>query len=167
MVPYQILIFLAAGTVFLFIFLYFVPVNLWITAIFSGVRIEIFELVFMRIRRVPPGLIVKNLIHLSKAGINVSTAELETHHLAGGNLDKVTRGMIAAKNSGQELAWQEATKLDLSGQDIEYHLKKKMLETEGGIDQLRGQLSAAILHDLDADEIREVARVMERMKPFK
>jgi uncharacterized protein YqfA (UPF0365 family) len=78
----------------LFIFLYFVPVNLWITAIFSGVRIEIFELVFMRIRRVPPGLIVKNLIHLSKAGINVSTAELETHHLAGGNLDKVTRGMI-------------------------------------------------------------------------
>jgi hypothetical protein len=121
----------------------------------------------MRIRRVPPGLIVKNLIHLSKAGINVSTAELETHHLAGGNLDKVTRGMIAAKNSGQELAWQEATKLDLSGQDIEYHLKKKMLETEGGIDQLRGQLSAAILHDLDADEIREVARVMERMKPFK
>ena len=153
--------------IFLFIFLYFVPVNLWITAIFSGVRIELFELVFMRIRKTPPSLIINNLILMNKAGISITTAELETHYLAGGNVEKMTRAMISAKNSGQDLTWKEAAAIDLSGKDIEYTLRKIKLEKDGGIDQLRNQLSSAMLNDLDTDELKEVARVVENMKSFR
>jgi uncharacterized protein YqfA (UPF0365 family) len=86
MTPMTMLIILVLGIVFLFIFLYFVPVNLWITAIFSGVKVGLFELVFMRIRKVPPGIIVRELITANKAGIQVTTSDLETHYLAGGNV---------------------------------------------------------------------------------
>ena len=61
-------------------FLYFVPLNLWITALFSGVRVGLFELVFMRIRKVPPNVIVESLITATKAGLQVSTSEIETHY---------------------------------------------------------------------------------------
>ncbi len=160
---YHFLIFIAVGIIFLFIILYFIPVNLWITAIFSGVKVDLMELVFMRIRKVPPGLIINNLIRLSKLGIGVSTSELETHYLAGGNLENVTNGMIKAKNQDQELSFKEAAVLDLSGKNIEYHLKKKLIETESGIDVLRQQLSDAILKKLDSDQVKEVARVVDNM----
>ena len=165
--PITLLLFILIGIIFLFIFLYFVPVNLWITAIFSGVQIGVFQLIFMRIRKTPVHKVVNDLISLRKAGINIDIAQLETHHLAGGDIDKVTTGMIAAKNSGQALSWQEATAMDLSGKDITYFLKKKKLEMDGGIDKLREQLSSAILNILDTDEVKEIARVMERMKSFK
>ena len=161
-----LLIFFSTGIIFMFIFLYFVPVNLWITAVFSGIHVDLFQLIFMRIRKTPPQLIIHSLISLQKAGINISIEDLETHFLAGGNIDKITKGMIKAKNSGQTLNWQEAATIDLSGNDIEYYLRKKKLEKDGGIDQLRNQLSGAILNDLDVNEIKEIAKVIEKMKPF-
>lgn len=161
------LVFIGIAIFFLLIFLYFVPFNLWITAIFSGVKIELFELVFMRIRKTPPTLIVQNLIILNKAGISVTATDLETHYLAGGNIEKMTKAMITTKNFGQALTWKEAAAIDLSGKDIEYTIRKKKLEKEGGIDELRIQLSSAILHDLDVDEIKEVARVVENMSSFR
>ena len=82
----MLLLIVFAAVVFLFVFLYFVPVNLWITAIFSGVKVGLFELVFMRIRKVPPGIIVTSMITATKAGLSVTTTELETHYLAGGNV---------------------------------------------------------------------------------
>ena len=90
---FGILILVFAGIIGLFIFLYFVPVNLWITAIFSGVKVGLAELVFMRIRKVPPSIIVNSLITATKAGLTISedgssqrrtlkSLDLETHFVA-------------------------------------------------------------------------------------
>ena len=162
---YTLIIFIVVVTIIFFIVLYFVPINLWITAIFSGVKIEIFELVFMRIRKVPPGVIVRSLISLNKAGIDVKTSELETHYLAEGNLNNVTKGLIKAKNQGQAMTFKEAAALDLAGKDIEYYLKKKSLEMDGGIDKLREQLSDVIQNKLDTEQVKEIARIVNKMHP--
>lgn len=107
-----------AGIVLFFIFLYFVPVNLWITAIFSGVRVGLFELVAMRIRKVPPSVIVNSLITANKAGLDVSTRELETHYLAGGNVPNVIRALISADKANIALSFKQATAIDLAGRDV-------------------------------------------------
>ena len=113
-----IVIFLVLGIIFLFIFLYFVPVNLWITAIFSGVRVGLFELVFMRIRKVPPGIIVRELITANKAGLQVGTSDLETHYLAGGNVPNVIKALISAEKANINLLFKQATAIDLAGRDV-------------------------------------------------
>lgn len=113
-----ILIFLVLGIIFLFIFLYFVPVNLWITAIFSGVKVGLFELVFMRIRKVPPGIIVRELITANKAGLQASTSDLETHYLAGGNVPSVIKALISAEKANINLSFKQATAIDLAGRDV-------------------------------------------------
>lgn len=118
MTPYTMLIFLVLGIIFLFIFLYFVPVNLWITAIFSGVRVGLFELVFMRIRKVPPGIIVRELITANKAGLQVGTSELETHYLAGGNVPSVIKALISAEKANISLSFKQATAIDLAGREV-------------------------------------------------
>jgi uncharacterized protein YqfA (UPF0365 family) len=118
MQPMMILIFLFVGIVFLFIFLYFVPVNLWITAIFSGVKVGLFELMFMRIRKVPPGIIVRELITANKAGLNVTTSDLETHYLAGGNVPNVIKALISADKANINLTFKQATAIDLAGRDV-------------------------------------------------
>lgn len=166
MEPNTMIIAIVLGIIFLIIFLYFVPVNLWITAIFSGIQIDLFELVFMRIRKVPPKLIIFNLIRLTKAGIDVSKSDLETHYLAGGNVEKVTIGLINAKVAGQSISWKDATAIDLGGKDIGAHLKNRAFELAEGIDELRQQLSSMILNDLTAEEVKEVGRVIENMKPL-
>ena len=79
-----------------FIFLQFVPVGLWISAISAGVSISIFNLVGMRLRRVPPDKIVLPLIKANKAGLHVNSDQLEAHYLAGGNVDRVIDALIAA-----------------------------------------------------------------------
>ena len=112
-------IFLVFGLIiFFFIFLYFVPVNLWITATFSGVRVGLFELIFMRIRKVPPSLIVNTLIIATKAGVKVSTSELETHYLAGGNVQIVIKALISADKANIPLDFKQATAIDLAGRDV-------------------------------------------------
>lgn len=111
--------FLIAGiVVLLLVLLYFFPINLWITALFSGVRINLFDLVFMRIRKVPPSLIVNSLITSSKAGIQISSSELETHYLAGGNVPTVIKALISADKANIPLSFKQATAIDLAGRDV-------------------------------------------------
>ncbi len=103
----------------LWIFFLIIPVNLWITAIFSGVRISLIDMVFMRFRKVPPGLIVRSLILAYKAGIKGITTELlETHYLAQGNLEKVIKALIVADKANLNLNFQQATAIDLAGRDV-------------------------------------------------
>ena len=101
-----------------FLFLHFFPVNLWITALFSGVRVGLFELLFMRIRRVPPRIIVESMITATKAGLQVTTSEIETHYLAGGNVPSVIRALISADKANINLTFKQATAIDLAGRDV-------------------------------------------------
>ncbi|PGH39849.1 MAG: hypothetical protein CRN43_06580 [Candidatus Nephrothrix sp. EaCA] len=102
----------------LFAFLHFVPLGLWITAVFSGVKVTIGELIGMRIRKVPPGLIVNSLITATKAGLSLSTRELETHFLARGRVDDVVRALISADKANISLSFKQATAIDLAGRDV-------------------------------------------------
>jgi len=106
------------GIIAFFMFMYFVPVGLWITAIFAGVKITIGELIGMRIRKVPPGVIVNSLITATKAGLNVTTRELETHFLAGGDVPNVIRALISAEKANISLSFKQATAINLAGRDV-------------------------------------------------
>ena len=112
------LIVIVGAIIGLFVFLYFVPLNLWITAVFSNVKVGLFELVFMRIRKVPPRIVVESLITATKAGLNVSTSELETHYLAGGNVPSVIKALISADKANINLEFKQATAIDLAGRDV-------------------------------------------------
>jgi uncharacterized protein YqfA (UPF0365 family) len=113
-----LLIIAFAGVIVLFIFLYFVPVGLWITALFSNVRVGLLELVGMRFRKVPPGVIVNSLITATKAGLELTTSDLETHYLAGGNVPTVIRALISADKANINLSFKQATAIDLAGRDV-------------------------------------------------
>jgi len=106
------------GIILFFLFLHFVPVNLWITALFSNVKVGLAELVFMRIRKVPPRVIVESMITSTKAGLNLTTSELETHYLAGGNVPNVIRALISADKANIRLEFKQATAIDLAGRDV-------------------------------------------------
>jgi uncharacterized protein YqfA (UPF0365 family) len=82
------------------------------------VKVGLFELVFMRIRKVPPGIIVRELITSNKAGLKVTTSDLETHFLAGGNVPNVIRALISADKANIGLGFQQATAIDLAGRDV-------------------------------------------------
>jgi uncharacterized protein YqfA (UPF0365 family) len=101
-----------------FLFMYFVPVGLWITAIFANVKVTIGELIGMRIRKVPPSVIVNSLITATKAGLQLTTRELETHYLAGGNVPNVIRALISADKANISLSFKQATAIDLAGRDV-------------------------------------------------
>jgi uncharacterized protein YqfA (UPF0365 family) len=101
------------------LFLYFVPLGLWITAYFSGVKVAIFgDLVGMRLRKVSPGVIIKAVITAHKAGINISLSNLESHHLAGGNVQKVVTALISADKANLGLTFEKAAAIDLAGRDV-------------------------------------------------
>lgn len=114
----SVLFIVIAIIVAIFIFLYFVPINLWITAIFSGVKVGLFELVFMRIRKVPPRIVVDSMITATKAGLDVTTSEIETHYLAGGNVPSVIKALISADKANISLTFKQATAIDLAGRDV-------------------------------------------------
>ena len=117
--PVSTLIIIGAVIVGLWLFFYIFPINLWITAVFSGVRVNLFDLVFMRFRKVPPGLIVKSLILATKAGIkDVDTRQLETHYLAHGNLVNVIKALIVADKANLNMNFKQATAIDLAGRDV-------------------------------------------------
>ena len=109
---------IAVAALVLLVLLYFFPINLWITALFSGVRISLMQLVFMRVRKVPPSLIVNSLITSSKAGLAITPNELETHYLAGGNVPKVIKALISADKANIPLSFKQATAIDLAGRDV-------------------------------------------------
>ncbi|MDZ7606367.1 MAG: flotillin-like protein FloA [Cyclobacteriaceae bacterium] len=116
--PMAMLVFLFLGIIALFIFLYFVPVGLWITAVFSNVKVGLFELIGMRIRKVPPSIIVGSLITAVKAGLNITSSDLETHYLAGGNVPTVIKALISADKANINLTFKQATAIDLAGRDV-------------------------------------------------
>jgi len=106
------------GILFLSVFFYFIPVGLWISAIAAGVKISLLNLVGMRLRRVIPTHIISPMIKSHKAGLDVTTEQLETHYLAGGNVDRVVDALIAAQRAEIDLSFKQATAIDLAGRDV-------------------------------------------------
>ena len=104
--------------VVLSIILSFVPVGLWITAYFSGVKIGIFSLIGMRLRRVQPRKIVAPLIKATKAGLDLNTDKLEAHFLAGGDVNSVVDALIAAQRAEINLNFERAAAIDLAGRQV-------------------------------------------------
>ena len=100
------------------LFFIFVPVGLWISAVAANVKVGIFDLVGMRLRRVAPKWIVFPLIKATKAGLTVKVNQLEAHFLAGGNVDSVVNALIAAQRAGMDLSFEKASAIDLAGRDV-------------------------------------------------
>ena len=99
--------------------IYFVPLGLYITAYFSGVKIKIFkDLVGMRLRKVSPHAIVRSLISATKAGLKLDIALLEAHYLAGGNVINVVNALISANKANLDLSFEKAAAIDLAGRDV-------------------------------------------------
>jgi uncharacterized protein YqfA (UPF0365 family) len=115
------------------ILLSFVPIMLWVSALAAGVRISIFTLVGMRLRRVTPSRVVNPLIKAHKAGLNVTTNQLESHYLAGGNVDRVVNALIAAHRANIELSFERCAAIDLAGRDVleavQMSVNPKVIET--------------------------------------
>ncbi|MBQ9990920.1 MAG: flotillin-like protein FloA [Lachnospiraceae bacterium] len=99
-------------------FFVFVPIGLWISAIASGVKIGIFNLVGMRLRRVSPARIVLPMIKATKAGLSLKVNQLEAHYLAGGNVDNVVNALIAAERAHIQLSFEKASAIDLAGRNV-------------------------------------------------
>lgn len=105
--------------IFLALFTYFIPVGLWITAYFSGVKVAIFkDLMGMRLRKVPPRQIIGPKISATKAGLDVDLDRMEAHFLAGGNVNLVILALISADKANIELTFERATAIDLAGRDV-------------------------------------------------
>lgn len=115
------------------VFLRFVPVGLWITALFSGVKISIMTLIGMRIRRVRPSNIVNPMIKATKAGIPLTIDKLEAHYLAGGDVNTVVNALIAAQRANINLEFEQAAAIDLAGRDVleavKVSVNPKVIET--------------------------------------
>ena len=110
---------IAFGAIFtLWLLFYFIPVGLWFNAFVSGVRIPLIQLVLMRWRKVPPDIIVRNLIAARKAGLDLNRNEMEAHYLAGGRLNSVVNSLISADKANMGLDFKTATAIDLAGRDV-------------------------------------------------
>ncbi len=104
--------------VILWLFFYFVPLGLWFSAVFAKVYVPIGQLVGMRIRKVPPAIILNALVNATKAGLNLNRDELEAHYLAGGNVLSVVKALISADKANISLDFKAATAIDLAGRDV-------------------------------------------------
>ncbi len=114
----SLIIIIVACLIGMFMFFYFVPIGLWITALFSGVRVGIGQLIGMRLRKVPPAIVVNNLIKSTKAGLKISISEIETHFLAKGNINLVIDALISADKANIDLDFKLAAAIDLAGRDV-------------------------------------------------
>ena len=125
---------IAIIVLFLILFFTFVPVGLWISALSSGVKVSIFNLVGMRLRRVRPNKIIMPLIKATKAGLQLNVNELEAHYLAGGNVDRVVDALIASERAGIELSFEKAAAIDLAGRNVleavKMSVNPKVIETD-------------------------------------
>jgi len=158
------------------LFLYYFPIGLWIRTVAAGVPLSIISLIRMRIIGVPAGLLVANLVRARKAGLPLTVDQLQSHILAGGNIDKVTLAMIAAQRAQIPLEWQRAAAIDLAGRDVldalQTSVNPKVIETplfqgvaQNGI-QLNVKARITVRSNLDryvggAGEPTIVARVGE------
>ena len=115
------------------LFFVFVPVGLWISALAANVKISIFNLIGMRLRRVIPSRIVLPLIKARKAGMKLGVNQLEAHYLAGGNVDNVVNALIASEKAGIDLPFEKAVAIDLAGRDVleavKMSVNPKVIET--------------------------------------
>ncbi len=112
----SLLIFLIV--IFVILFFYFIPIGLWISAVAAGVKVGFFNLIGMRLRRVAPALIVRPMIKSHKAGLKITSDQLEAHFLAGGNVDRVVDALIAAQRAEIDLSFERAAAIDLAGRDV-------------------------------------------------
>ncbi len=140
----------------LIVFMYFIPLGLWVTAYFSGVRVKLIrDLMGMRLRKVPPVLIIRPLITAHKAGIEVDAQQLEAHYLAGGQVQKVVNALISADKANIDLTFERATAIDLAGRDVfeavQTSVNPKVIETPA--------ISAVAK---DGIQVRAIARVTVR-----
>jgi len=103
---------------FVLVFFYYVPIGLWLTAVVSGVKVSLIQLVLMRVRKVPPSVVINSLINAHKAGLRLSRDELEAHYLAGGNVNSVVNALISADKANIPLDFKAATAIDLAGRDV-------------------------------------------------
>lgn len=128
-----VLVAVVLGLILLSVLFTFVPVMLWISALAAGVRVSIFTLIGMRLRRVIPSRVINPLIKAHKAGLGVSTNQLESHYLAGGNVDRVVNALIAAHRANIELTFERAAAIDLAGRDVleavQMSVNPKVIET--------------------------------------
>ena len=167
---------LVAIIVVLAIFFSFFPLGLWISAMASGVKIKIFTLVGMRIRRITPSRLVYPLIKATKAGLDISINKMEAHYLAGGNVDRVINALIAAQRADIDLVFERAAAIDLAGRDVlqavQMSVNPKVIETpvvaaiaKDGI-ELRAKARVTVRANIDrlvggAGEETVIARVAE------
>lgn len=118
---------------FFILFSVVIPIQHWVAAIFADVKISIFSLIGMRLRRVPPKIMVDALIQTRKAGLDIQSDDLETHYLAGGNVDRVVAALVAAGKANIDLPLQRATAIDLAGRDVleavKMSVNPKVIET--------------------------------------
>jgi uncharacterized protein YqfA (UPF0365 family) len=113
------IIIVVASIIGLWIILYFIPIGLWFTALLSGVRISLLQLILMRWRKVPPTIIVRSMIEAHKAGLAfIKRDELEAHYLAGGHVEQVIHALVSASKANIDLPFQMATAIDLAGRDV-------------------------------------------------
>ncbi|KAF0818332.1 MULTISPECIES: flotillin-like protein FloA [unclassified Cytobacillus] len=128
-----ILVAVVLGIILLGILFTFVPVMLWISALAAGVRVSIFTLIGMRLRRVIPSRVINPLIKAHKAGLEVTTNQLESHYLAGGNVDRVVNALIAAHRANIDLSFERSAAIDLAGRDVleavQMSVNPKVIET--------------------------------------
>lgn len=119
--------------IILILFFTFIPVGLWITAFFSGVKVRIATLIGMRLRRVVPNRIVNPMIKATKAGLDINIDELEAHFLAGGNINTVVDALIAAQRANIPLEFERAAAIDLAGRNVleavQVSVNPKVIET--------------------------------------
>ncbi|MBR4641865.1 MAG: flotillin-like protein FloA [Selenomonadaceae bacterium] len=125
--------FVLIGLIIAAVFLHFVPIGLWISALAADVHVGIFTLIGMRMRRVPPAKIVMPLIKANKAGLDVNVNQLEAHYLAGGNVDKVVDALIASQRAQIVLPFERSAAIDLAGRDVleavQMSVNPKVIET--------------------------------------
>ena len=112
------IIIIAICVVAFILFLYLVPIGIWFQALVSGVYTSLVQLIFMRFRKVPPSVIVGNLISASKAGLKIKQNDLEAHYLAGGHVGSVVNALISADKANMNLDFKTATAIDLAGRDV-------------------------------------------------
>ena len=116
--PIQLVLIITGSVIAIFFLLYLLPVNLWFTAQLSNVKISLLNLVLMRLRKVPPSLVTNAMITSTKAGLRITSNEIETHYLAGGNVNKVIKALISADKANIPLDFKLATAIDLAGRDV-------------------------------------------------
>ncbi len=148
-------IFLVLGLFAVVILFSFIPVGLWISALAANVQIGIITLIGMRLRRVPPSQIVNPMIKAHKAGLELTSNQLEAHYLAGGNVDRVVDALIAAERANIPLPFERAVAIDLAGRNVleavQMSVNPKVIETP---------LISAV--SKDGIEVKAVARVTVR-----